>query len=353
MDSNNMDKYSAQPSGIFHGFDVAYAIAYGVDEAIMIKNFQHFITYNAHREKNFHEGRYWTYDKLEDFIKHFPYWTVKQVRRILASLIKQEVIIKGEFNDKWSDRTSWYAFKDEANFVKFIKPPKKPSPDEPKKEKKSNETIDLPKQANGENLLPKRSTASCPNGQLPAAQMGNCIYGTTTITTTINNTSPLSSPQNNEKEKQESPIGDDINFSSKSKKKIKKEFSPLVIETTQKMIDILRKNITVYRPPSNLTKFHEDVEKLFESEKQDINQALKAFEWATKDNEKRGTFTGWQGIIAKHKMGRKETSPAGILSDNLVSIHSQMTSRVARKFAPSSDEEAMDKAMEEMNRHAI
>ncbi len=156
---------SAEPSGIPNGFDTGYAMAYGVEEAIMIVHFQHFISGNANRNHNFREGRFWTYDRLKDFPNHFPYWTVKQVRRILNSLVKQKVLIKGEFNGCWSDRTQWYAFKDQDHFIKNIKPPKTPLP--------------IPDD------LPKRASDKSPNGNLSDAQTGICTIDTNTIPDTI------------------------------------------------------------------------------------------------------------------------------------------------------------------------
>jgi len=113
------------PSGISHAFDTGYAMAYGVEEALMIATLQHFIITNARSGHNFREGRYWTYDRLENFPNHFPYWSKHQVYRILKSLIKQGVIIVGSFNKGWSDRTRWYSFADHANFIdsKIFKKP--------------------------------------------------------------------------------------------------------------------------------------------------------------------------------------------------------------------------------------
>ena len=176
----------ALPSGISHGFDTGYAIAYGVDEAIMIKNLQFFIQSNANRGHNFHQGRFWTYDRLQDLPNHFPYWTIKQIRRILKSLIDQKVIMRDEFNKVWSERTSWYAFINQEKFVPNIKPPKVATP-VPESESYTPEI-----QINSL-VMPKRATERCPNGQLTNVQMGNCTLSASTITSTI--TSSLSPPE--------------------------------------------------------------------------------------------------------------------------------------------------------------
>jgi hypothetical protein len=325
---------SAKPSGIPHGFDTGYAIAYGVEEAIMIRNFQHFITANANRGQNFRDGRFWTYDKLEDFPNHFPYWTVKQVRRILASLIEQGIIIKGEFNERWSNRTAWYAFKDQEHFIRNTKTPKIPLPSNP------TETPDLPKWAN----------ENCPNGQMSDAQMGNCYNDTTSIATAITSSSSLKVPTGTEAAKAADVDG--AKPSSKSKRE-KPDFTPRVRDVANQMMNILQKYNPVYRPPSDLTKFLNAVSSMVETDKQEIPLILRAFEWAVADNEERGDFKGWQGIICTNNKGGRVTNPAEIFKKHFSKIHSQMNSRPKRKFAASSDQNAAMEAMEEMNKRAL
>ena len=95
-------------------FDVNHAKAYGVEEAIMLANFLFWIRHNRANRKNQHEGRTWTYNTLEAFAELFLFWTVKQIRRILDSLIEQRVLVKGDHNARAYDRTCWYALADES-----------------------------------------------------------------------------------------------------------------------------------------------------------------------------------------------------------------------------------------------
>lgn len=95
-----------------HFFDADIAALYGVDEAIMIANFVFWIGKNEANGKHFHDGRFWTYNSLEAFTKLFPYWTTRQVRRILKSLEEKGVIVTGNYNTSAYDRTTWYAFGD-------------------------------------------------------------------------------------------------------------------------------------------------------------------------------------------------------------------------------------------------
>lgn len=95
-------------------FDTDIAVAYGVDEAIMLQNIIYWINKNAANGKAFHDGRYWTYCSAEGFVKLFPFWSAPQIRRILKSLEDQGAIVSGSYNDNKYDRTKWYALSDDC-----------------------------------------------------------------------------------------------------------------------------------------------------------------------------------------------------------------------------------------------
>ena len=93
-------------------FDAEIAQIYGVDEAIMIYNFDFWLRKNEANKKHYHDGRYWTYNSAEAFKELFPFWTAGQIRRILKSLQDKGVIVTGNYNQSAYDRTTWYAFSD-------------------------------------------------------------------------------------------------------------------------------------------------------------------------------------------------------------------------------------------------
>lgn len=93
-------------------FDTDIAALYGVDESIMIANLQFWIRKNEANGKHYHDGRFWTYNSIDAFTKLFPFWTARQIRRVLKSLEDKGVIVTGNFNTSAYDRTTWYAFGD-------------------------------------------------------------------------------------------------------------------------------------------------------------------------------------------------------------------------------------------------
>jgi hypothetical protein len=142
-----------------HSFSVELARKYGPEKAILIHHFQHWIKFNRRKKQNFIEGRWWSYQKQEDILANFPYWTKKEVRILIDNLVKDGILLKENFNKNPFDRTLWYAFKDESLFLGII-------------EEDSNKDYESP---NGQMEKSKRAT--------PNVQMGT--YITDTIPDTI------------------------------------------------------------------------------------------------------------------------------------------------------------------------
>lgn len=114
-----------------YSFDIEVAKRYGVDGAIILNNMQFWIEKNKANKKHFHDDYYWTYNSIKAFEELFPFWTRKQIRRILETLEKKEAIKTGNFNKAGYDRTKWYTI---AQTVNSICP---------------NGQMEMPKQSNG------------------------------------------------------------------------------------------------------------------------------------------------------------------------------------------------------------
>lgn len=109
-------------------FEIEHAKKYGLSEAVLIQNFRYWINQNKANEKNFHDGRYWTFNTVSAYTALFPFFSKKQIENILKSLIDQGVLIKGNYNQSTYDRTCWYAFVNESEFLMDIEKEKCISP---------------------------------------------------------------------------------------------------------------------------------------------------------------------------------------------------------------------------------
>ncbi len=95
-------------------FAIDYASAYGVDEAIMLENFIWWLRRNKASNINQYDGHYWTFNTRKAYTLLFPFWTERQIYRIIQSLVKQGVLVQGNYNKFKYDRTAWYAVRDET-----------------------------------------------------------------------------------------------------------------------------------------------------------------------------------------------------------------------------------------------
>lgn len=112
-----------------HSFDINLAAIYGINAAIIIHHFQHWISVNRRLKRNFHDGRTWSYQSFDEIAANFPYFTKDQVRDAISLLCNgktrrskndelcfEPVLMKANYNKTPFDRTLWYAFIDEEKF---------------------------------------------------------------------------------------------------------------------------------------------------------------------------------------------------------------------------------------------
>lgn len=97
-----------------HYFRLDDAAKYGLTEAVILQNFRHWIGHNQANSKHQHDGKTWTYNSVKAFCVQFPYLTSNQIRRSIESLVAQGVLVRGNYNESAYDKTSWFAFSDEA-----------------------------------------------------------------------------------------------------------------------------------------------------------------------------------------------------------------------------------------------
>jgi len=109
-----------------YSFSVEDAQEYGLNEAIFLKNVKFWILKNiANNENKFEvdselypelkgEFRTWTYNSVKSYQKLFPFWSPKQTRVAIDSLLKQGILLKGCYNTNQYDRTCWYALRVES-----------------------------------------------------------------------------------------------------------------------------------------------------------------------------------------------------------------------------------------------
>lgn len=99
-------------------FDEQLAVDFDIEIAVFIENLAYWLRLNAIKDKieqrNFREGRFWSYNSYTELSKLFPCWTVKIIRTVVARCIKNDLILVDTFNKKKYDQTHWYTLSDKA-----------------------------------------------------------------------------------------------------------------------------------------------------------------------------------------------------------------------------------------------
>lgn len=100
-----------------HHFDVDLAARYGIAEAILLNHLEYWIEHNRANQKNFFEGRYWTFNSNKALREIFPYLSEKKIRNALNHLQDEGLIVTGNFNKLAYDRTLWYALTEKGKSI--------------------------------------------------------------------------------------------------------------------------------------------------------------------------------------------------------------------------------------------
>ena len=97
-----------------HSFEIELAQTYGIEASIVLCQFEFWITKNKENNKNFREGKYWTYNTNKELAKFFPYMTERQINYTITKLKQENLIETGNFNKHPLDRTIWYTLTNKA-----------------------------------------------------------------------------------------------------------------------------------------------------------------------------------------------------------------------------------------------
>lgn len=87
----------------------AVAVRYGVEESILLDTMVYWTRANKSRGENFRDGRWWTYNSIHGLEEIFPWWSGKQIRRIVNSCKDQGALLVSNYNKDGRDRTVWYS----------------------------------------------------------------------------------------------------------------------------------------------------------------------------------------------------------------------------------------------------
>lgn len=88
----------------------ALAKSIGLNEAIVLQQVHYWLENNKKNNRNFIDGKYWTYNSISDWHKEFfAFWSEDTVKRTFINLEKKGILIIANYNKDKRDRTKWYS----------------------------------------------------------------------------------------------------------------------------------------------------------------------------------------------------------------------------------------------------
>ncbi len=102
-------------------FDEEMAAEFGLNVIIFCNKIADWLKYNSANEKNYYDGRYWTYNTLKALTRLFPFWSVDQLRKVIKDSMAGELIVRGNYNKAGYDQTLWYTLTEKG--CKLLKIP--------------------------------------------------------------------------------------------------------------------------------------------------------------------------------------------------------------------------------------
>ncbi len=89
-------------------FDIDLATQFGVDEAVFVHNVYMLVRANAANNRNERDGKFWTYNSVAALQKIFPFWTSRQIERVIRSCREKGLIETAKLSANARDRTTWF-----------------------------------------------------------------------------------------------------------------------------------------------------------------------------------------------------------------------------------------------------
>ena len=100
-----------------YSFNPFVAQLVGTDAATIFDCIGFWVDTNSANDRNYVDGRYWTFNSAKAYHKLFFYISPKKIQRALLALEDAGLIVSGEFNQSSYDRTKWYTLTDMGDTI--------------------------------------------------------------------------------------------------------------------------------------------------------------------------------------------------------------------------------------------
>ncbi|MHA3883009.1 conserved phage C-terminal domain-containing protein [Staphylococcus epidermidis] len=87
----------------------------GLNEAIILQQIHYWLKDSKHK----YDNKNWIYNSYPNWVKQFPFWSERTIRRTFGSLEKKNLVYVGNYNKAGFDRTKWYSI-NYSNLEKLV-----------------------------------------------------------------------------------------------------------------------------------------------------------------------------------------------------------------------------------------
>lgn len=94
-------------------FSMRLAEKVGFENAGFLQDIYFWMGYNKSSNTCFFNDRYWTFSTQEELCARHPYWTRKQIQRIIKNCKDSRWLLVDNYSKNPYDRTNWYSLSDE------------------------------------------------------------------------------------------------------------------------------------------------------------------------------------------------------------------------------------------------
>lgn len=85
----------------------------GLNEAIVLQQINYWIQANKQANRNYRDGKHWTYNSVDEWQRQFRWWSRSTIKRTLKNLEDKGILVVGNYNKRGFDKTKWYSINKE------------------------------------------------------------------------------------------------------------------------------------------------------------------------------------------------------------------------------------------------
>ncbi|NRA88754.1 MAG: hypothetical protein HRU28_15500 [Rhizobiales bacterium] len=164
-----------------HAYLVDDAFKFGVESAAVLFHIKYILQRNENSEQHLFDGLYWYRIEKDELLLQFPYFKNRQkIERLLANLVKKDVLLCENHNKNKSDQTKWYALQTAINLNAQNRALQCPDVgignDENQREQNTNNSP-----TTAETLNARNQALQCPEVSIPMPTSGHSLLYIYTI----------------------------------------------------------------------------------------------------------------------------------------------------------------------------